>query len=115
MIRRRMFTDGTTWESADSRLPSKPVVSTVMLTYNHAPYLAQAVEGVLEQRQRFASELIISDDCSTDATLDIALDAQKANPGLIRVIGGRTNIGMIGNHMRVLAAASREVCGVLRR
>lgn len=47
---------------------TSPVVSVVMATYNHAPYVAQAIESVLGQRG-VDFELLIADDGSTDATV----------------------------------------------
>ncbi|MDP7300628.1 MAG: glycosyltransferase, partial [Myxococcota bacterium] len=46
----------------------EPVVSVYMSTYNHAEYLAQAIEGVRAQRTTFPIELVIGEDCSTDRT-----------------------------------------------
>lgn len=48
-----------------------PIVSTLMLTYNHAQYIAQAIESVLSQETEYPFELIVCDDASTDNTQDI--------------------------------------------
>ncbi|WP_244972647.1 glycosyltransferase [Pseudomonas salomonii] len=48
----------------------KPTVSVIMPTYNHAPFVEQAIMSVLAQRD-VDFELIISDDGSTDATRDV--------------------------------------------
>lgn len=53
------------WESSDV------VVSICMLTYNHASYIAEALEGILEQNVRFRYEILVHDDASTDGTADI--------------------------------------------
>lgn len=45
-----------------------PIVSILMLTYNHQNYIEQAVEGVLMQEAIEDIELVISDDCSSDDT-----------------------------------------------
>lgn len=42
-----------------------------MTTYNHAPYIARAIESVLAQRTSFAVELLLGEDCSSDSTPDI--------------------------------------------
>ncbi len=50
----------------------KPLISVLMLTYNHAPYISEAIESVLNQETDYILELIICDDASTDGTQDIA-------------------------------------------
>jgi glycosyltransferase involved in cell wall biosynthesis len=47
-----------------------PVVSVIMSAYNHAPYVAQAIQSVLDQTfENF--EFLIADDGSSDATQEI--------------------------------------------
>ena len=71
--------------------PSNPVVSVCMTTYNHAPYLAQAIEGVLAQRTSFDVELVLSDDCSTDGTTGVLLEYQRQHPSIFRVVTHEEN------------------------
>lgn len=85
-----------------------PVVSIQMSTYNHGPYLAEAIEGVIAQKTDFPIELVIGEDCSIDNTRDIALDYQRRYPQLIRVIYSDRNVGMITNGRRVRAACRGE-------
>ena len=49
----------------------KPLVSVCMTTYNHAPYIAQALESILAQRTSFGVEIVVGDDCSQDGTAEI--------------------------------------------
>src|SRR5690606_38251200 len=72
------------------------------------PYLAEAIEGIVEQQCDFPFELIIGEDASTDASLQIALEYQRRHPGVIRVLHGGSNIGMNANSRRVRAAARGE-------
>ena len=51
---------------------SSPLISVMMLTYNHAQYISQAIESVLSQNCPYGFELIICDDASKDGTQDIA-------------------------------------------
>jgi glycosyltransferase involved in cell wall biosynthesis len=81
-----------------------PLVSIKMITYNHAPYIAQAIEGVLQQKTTFPFELVIGEDCSTDGTREIVFEYQKKYPNIIRVITSEKNVGMKRNGLRVLKA-----------
>ena len=56
---------------------NSPLVSVVMITYNHAPFLTRAIEGVLKQETNFPFELVIGEDCSTDGTREIVLGYEK--------------------------------------
>lgn len=43
-----------------------PEVSVLMTSYNHEPYIAEAIESALSQITSFEYEIIIFDDKSTD-------------------------------------------------
>lgn len=81
-----------------------PMVSVCMITYNHAPYIAQAIEGVLAQKTGFSVELVIGEDCSTDATRPICLAYQNKYPQLLRLILPEQNQGMMKNLLHCLQA-----------
>jgi len=81
-----------------------PVASVQMLAYNHGPYIERAVEGVLAQKTEFPFELVIGEDCSTDATRQIALAYEKKYPGSVRVVTSERNVGMHRNALRVQEA-----------
>ena len=92
-------------EISDQAVLSKnPLVSVKMITYNHEPYIAQAIEGVLMQETDFPIELIIGEDCSTDRTRGIVLDYQKKYPDIIRVITSQKNVRMQKNGLRTQKA-----------
>lgn len=94
--------------SEPALLVKRPVVSVLMLAYNHGPYLAQAIEGVLAQQIDLPIELLIGEDCSTDSTREIALRYQGAHPDVIRVFTANKNLGSTLNHRRILLAARGE-------
>jgi glycosyltransferase involved in cell wall biosynthesis len=81
-------------------MAKKPLVSAKMITYNHAPYIAQAIEGVIQQKTDFPFELVIGEDCSTDGTREIVFDYQKRYPDIIRVITSDKNVGACKNSIR---------------
>ncbi|MCH5146142.1 glycosyltransferase [Desulfovibrio sp. UIB00] len=55
----------------NNRSQSSSLVSIFMPTYNHAPFIEEAMNGCLSQKTTFPFELIICDDFSTDGTREI--------------------------------------------
>lgn len=82
------------------------IVSICMITYNHANYINQAIEGVLMQKTSFAIELIIGEDCSTDNTRKICEDYALKYPHIIRLLSAEKNLGIMPNLVRTLAACT---------
>lgn len=64
----------------------KPVVSISCITYNHEPYIEDALEGFLIQETNFPFEILIHDDASTDRTAEIIRHYQNSYPKLIKPI-----------------------------
>lgn len=77
-----------------------------IITYNHKPYIAQAIEGALQQRTSFPFEIVIGEDCSTDGTRQAVFDYQKRFPDIVRVITSDRNVGAHANCQRVYNACS---------
>lgn len=74
-----------------------PKISVLMLTYNHAPYLKEAIEGVLMQKTDFDFELIICNDCSPDASEQVIQPFVDKHPEIISYFRHKKNIGFIEN------------------
>lgn len=67
------------------------MVSVILPNYNHAPYLQQRIESILNQTyQDF--ELIILDDCSPDNSRDI-IEMYRDNPHISHIVYNETNSG----------------------
>lgn len=75
-----------------------PLVSVLIPTYNREGYLEESLRSAVEQSYENL-EIIVSDNCSTDATLDIA-HAMAAEDKRIQVHSNDTNLGMVGNFRR---------------
>jgi len=89
-------------EAALTRIDS-PKVSVGMPVYNGASTIDTAISAILGQSFK-DFELIVSDNGSTDATLEICEAAAKADPR-IRIIRQKQNRGPIANFGAVLRAA----------
>jgi hypothetical protein len=83
-----------------------PLVSVVMLSYNHAPYLPAAIESVLGQTFEDL-EIVLAEDGSTDGSLDIARRYAEAD-SRVRVVThpGHENRG-IGATVNLARATTR--------
>lgn len=59
-----------------------PLVSICCITYNHAPFIRQCLDGFLMQKG-VNYEILIHDDCSTDGTTEIVKEYAAKYPDLI--------------------------------
>jgi glycosyltransferase involved in cell wall biosynthesis len=94
-------------------LVKQPVVSVLMMAYNHAPYIERAIQSVLEQASDCRIELLIGEDRSQDETLEIAKKYQARHPGTIRILTAAVNVGVGSNYRRLVHAARGEFIAYL--
>lgn len=80
----------------------KPLVSVHLLTYNHAKFIAQSIESVVNQQTTFPFEIVIGDDRSTDGTSQIVDQYAAKYPEIIKVVRGEKNGGPQPNSIRIL-------------
>ncbi len=95
-------------DALDSSL--RPLVSVMIATYNHEPYIAACVESVLAQKAPFPFEVIVGDDGSSDATPEILLDLQRRYPDRLTVLLATENLGGAGyfNNLRCIHECAGE-------
>ncbi len=67
-------------------MKDKPTVSIICLTYNHASYIRECLDGFLMQQTDFPYEVIIHDDASTDGTTEIIKEYATKYPDIIKPI-----------------------------
>ena len=79
--------------SAPRRASHRPKVSVMLITYNHAGYIAQALESVLMQETDFDFEINVIEDCSTDGTQDIVMRYVQRYPHIVKPYFNEKNIG----------------------
>jgi glycosyltransferase involved in cell wall biosynthesis len=63
-----------------------PLVSICCITYNHASYIRNCLDGFLMQKTNFPYEILINDDCSTDGTTDIIREYENEHPNILKPI-----------------------------
>ena len=81
----------------------QPVVSVLMTAYNRSDYIRQAIESVLQSTLK-DFELVVVDNCSTDDTLAIAREFERADDR-VRVFQNESNIGDFPNRNRAAGHA----------
>lgn len=83
-----------------------PLISVCMPVYNAEPYVADAIEGILEQTYPNI-ELIICDNCSTDKSAEIARSYAEKSPK-VRFYQNNWNIGFSGNAHKTTSLAKGD-------
>lgn len=87
-----------------------PLVSVDVITYNSASTVLETLESI--KRQTYPKiELIISDDCSRDNTVEVCRKWLKENNQRFentRIITSEVNTGVVGNSNRALLACRGE-------
>jgi Glycosyl transferase family 2 len=94
-------------------MSAAPVVSVVLRTYDHAPFIAQAIESVLIQQAPFPFELVIGEDCSSDGTREVVLSYAERNPDVIHAVLPEQNLGHGEILTRALDAARGDLIAYL--
>ena len=70
---------------------NEPVLSVLLITYNHEKYISQALDSVLAQKTDFEYEIVVGEDCSTDNTRQILDEYKRRYPGIIRLLYRKRN------------------------
>lgn len=68
-----------------------PLVTVILPTHNHAPFIAQAIDSVLMQQTDFPFDILLHDDASTDGTADVCRAYAKEHPDKITLIAQSVN------------------------
>ncbi len=63
-----------------------PLVSVLVLTYQHASFIEACLDGVLMQQCDFPVEILVGEDESSDGTREICLRYAAEHPDRIRVL-----------------------------
>lgn len=87
----------------------------VLITYNQAQYIAQALDGLIMQQVNPNVEVrvIVADDASTDDTLAIIRSYEAQSPFPFIYLPQETNMGHVLNYKRAFAACTGDYVAIL--
>jgi glycosyltransferase involved in cell wall biosynthesis len=88
----------------------RPLVTFAVFSYNQQAFVREAVQGALAQTYQ-PLEVVLSDDCSLDATFEIVgnLAAGYSGPHRLVVTRNQENLGVAGHVNRVMGSARGEL------
>jgi glycosyltransferase involved in cell wall biosynthesis len=79
-----------------------PVVSILVVTYNHENYIEQTLKSIINQRLTYNFEIVVGNDASYDSSKSRIEEVRHQYNGLIKVVNHKMNIGFIQNYLSVL-------------
>ena len=87
------FIDANTTEISSNQLGRKPLVSICVLTFNHEAFVKRSLDSIVSQIVDFPIEVIVSDDKSSDGTVEIIKQYQLEFPDKIKLLLSINNLG----------------------
>jgi glycosyltransferase involved in cell wall biosynthesis len=88
-------------------------LSVIVPAYNLQDYIEACLLSVLEQQTDFAYEVLVCDDCSTDATAQRIAALQPRFPDKLKAIFKPQNQGLAQNMLSLLAACQGDYIAYL--
>jgi len=83
-------------------------ISVALAVYNGARFIAQQLESLARQ-ERLPDELIVSDNASTDRTVEIVREFAARAPFPVRLFINNTNLGISKNFERAIGECAGDV------
>lgn len=72
----------------------KPILSVIVVSYNHKEYIEKCLDSILMQRTEYPFEILLADDCSPDKTAQVV--AQKYGEQ-VKILERKKNLGLCKN------------------
>ncbi|MBR4920773.1 MAG: glycosyltransferase [Prevotella sp.] len=83
-------------------------ISVIVATYNQEKTIGRTLDSILMQQCHVPYEIVIGEDCSTDATLTICQQYSEQHPDVIRLFANKENKGLIDNYFDCLLACKGQ-------
>jgi glycosyltransferase involved in cell wall biosynthesis len=90
-----------------------PLISVVILCYNHADFISECLDSVVQQTFDGSMEVIVGDDASTDSSRAIVESYVDRFPGVVKLLAHESNVGFSRNYADVIHAASGKYIAYL--
>ncbi|WP_276482099.1 glycosyltransferase family 2 protein [Paraflavitalea pollutisoli] len=84
-----------------------PILSVCTITYNHERFIAQCLDGLLNQQTNFPFEIVLGEDCGGDRTREIIRSYAERYPHIIKPIYHERNVGASPNLFQYCLPAAR--------
>jgi len=88
-------------------------LTVLVVTRNHQDHIAQAIESVRMQRGIVIDRLVVSDDCSTDRTVEVANEVIARHGMTAEVIESPRRLGIAPHYQKLFASVETELVAVL--
>jgi glycosyltransferase involved in cell wall biosynthesis len=88
-------------------------LSVLVVCYNQENYIKQAIESVLKQQTTFQFELVIADDCSSDATVSVVRSLLESSTIEYQILSSDHNLGLSLNYLRGFKTCNAAYIAVL--
>lgn len=88
-------------------------IDVILITYNHAGYIRQALESILMQQTSHEVEIIVSDDCSTDDTVAIIKEYEDKSPFRLTFLHKVHNVGYIRNYQQAFSSCTGDYIAIM--
>lgn len=88
---------------------NKPLVTAIFLSFNHEKYLQESLDALLKQDYPNL-EIIISDDCSSDASYEMIKRRVDQRDVRITVRQNKSNLGIAAHINTLMSLAQGELC-----
>lgn len=86
-------------------------VSVALCTYNGEDYIGKQLRSILDQTYEL-QEVVISDDCSTDSTVEKLQQYKREYPDLIKIYSNEANVGIEQNFSRCIERCSGDLIAI---
>lgn len=87
-----------------------PICTVLLITYNHAPFIAKCIESVLAQKTKYPFIIKIFDDASTDGSTEIILEYAQKYPDKIKAFIAPKNQGAQTNIWNAYKSVDTKYC-----